>query len=94
MSSTRVLILRHGQSVWNAEGRWQGQADIDLTDHGREQARLAAGLVASECPPFEAVVSSDLVRAASATADGMNCMEDADGNMPRTRTFTISLSSP
>lgn len=68
MSSTRVLILRHGQSEWNAEGRWQGQADIELTDHGREQARLAAGLVASECPPFEAVVSSDLARAAE-TAD-------------------------
>lgn len=54
--------------MWNADGRWQGQADIELTDHGREQARLAAGLVASECPPFDVVVSSDLVRAAE-TAD-------------------------
>lgn len=54
--------------MWNADGRWQGQADIELTPLGREQARLAAGLVASECPPFEAVVSSDLSRA-SETAD-------------------------
>ena len=54
--------------MWNADGRWQGQADIELTDHGREQARLAGGLVANECPIFDAVVSSDLMRAAE-TAD-------------------------
>ncbi|MFM7125618.1 MAG: histidine phosphatase family protein, partial [Actinomycetota bacterium] len=30
--TTRVLILRHGQSEWNALGRWQGQADPPLTD--------------------------------------------------------------
>ena len=27
-----MLVVRHGQSTWNAEGRWQGQADITLTD--------------------------------------------------------------
>ena len=42
MSPTRFLMLRHGQSEWNALGRWQGQADIDLTDLGHEQARRAA----------------------------------------------------
>ena len=36
---TRVLLVRHGQSEWNAEGRWQGQADPPLTDLGRLQAR-------------------------------------------------------
>ena len=35
-------MLRHGQSEWNALGRWQGQADIELTDLGYEQARRAA----------------------------------------------------
>ena len=31
---TKLLVLRHGQSEWNAQGRWQGQADIELTDLG------------------------------------------------------------
>lgn len=63
-SHGRFLVLRHGQSEWNAARRWQGQADIDLTETGREQARLAAGRLASD-PAFTflAVVSSDLKRA-------------------------------
>ncbi|MDG4893778.1 MULTISPECIES: histidine phosphatase family protein [unclassified Mesorhizobium] len=35
-----VYIARHGQTEWNAENRLQGQADTDLNDFGREQARL------------------------------------------------------
>ncbi|MDP1819851.1 MAG: histidine phosphatase family protein [Acidimicrobiales bacterium] len=61
---TRVLLVRHGQSEWNADGRWQGQADPPLTDLGREQARHAArslGVV-------DAIVSSDLQRAADTAA--------------------------
>ena len=56
---TRFLVLRHGQSEWNALGRWQGQADIELTDLGYEQARRAADRLGT----FDAVVSSDLRRA-------------------------------
>ena len=52
-------MLRHGQSEWNARGKWQGQADIDLTDLGREQARRSADKLGT----FDAVVSSDLNRA-------------------------------
>lgn len=60
MSPTaRILVLRHGQSEWNALGRWQGQADIDLTDTGRDQARRAADRLGG----FDAVASSDLTRA-------------------------------
>lgn len=61
--ATRVLILRHGQSEWNALGRWQGQADPPLTALGEQQARMAGRLLASECPPFDAVITSDLDRA-------------------------------
>ena len=56
---TRVLLVRHGQSEWNADGRWQGQADPPLTDLGRHQARHASrnlGVV-------DAIVASDLQRA-------------------------------
>ena len=57
---TRVLLVRHGQSEWNADGRWQGQADPPLTELGRQQAFHAArnlGVV-------DAIVASDLRRAA------------------------------
>lgn len=58
---TRVLLLRHGQSTWNAEGRWQGWADPPLSAAGEEQARQAA--VALRGAGFDRIVSSDLVRA-------------------------------
>lgn len=38
----RLLLIRHGQSEWNAQGRWQGQADPPLTTKGRQQATQAA----------------------------------------------------
>ena len=56
---TRVLLVRHGQSTWNAEGRWQGWANAPLSGVGEEQARAAA----KHLPDVEAVVSSDLLRA-------------------------------
>jgi probable phosphoglycerate mutase len=36
----RVLLARHGETPWNAEGRYQGQIDIPLSDVGERQARL------------------------------------------------------
>jgi broad specificity phosphatase PhoE len=62
-SATHVLALRHGQSEWNALGRWQGQADTQLTTRGEEQARLAAEALAAEAHAFDAVWASDLQRA-------------------------------
>jgi probable phosphoglycerate mutase len=55
----RLLLVRHGQSTWNADGRWQGWADPPLTDLGRSQAEAAAPAAA----PVDAVVASDLQRA-------------------------------
>lgn len=57
---TRVLLVRHGQSEWNADGRWQGQQDPPLTDLGRRQARSAATALGA----VDAVFASDLQRAA------------------------------
>jgi broad specificity phosphatase PhoE len=51
---TRLLLTRHGQSEWNALGRWQGQADPPLSALGRKQAIHAA----------ERIGASDLERAA------------------------------
>jgi probable phosphoglycerate mutase len=56
---TRLLLVRHGQSVWNADGRWQGQADPPLSELGRHQAFHAAQRVGS----VDVIIASDLERA-------------------------------
>lgn len=61
MSAGTLLLLRHGQTEWNAQRRLQGQADVDLDEVGVEQAATAAGEIARLQPA--AIVSSDLVRA-------------------------------
>jgi len=57
--TTRLLVLRHGQSEWNAQGRWQGQADIALTPEGIKQAQQAA----LKLGKFDLIASSSLKRA-------------------------------
>jgi probable phosphoglycerate mutase len=57
----QVLIIRHGQSTWNASGQWQGQADPELSDIGRKQAQLAAARVLPL--GLQKMFSSDLQRA-------------------------------
>ena len=63
MSEQRALlvVIRHGESVYNAERRMQGQADPPLTARGREQAVAARGLIKGRS--FDRVLSSDLARA-------------------------------
>ena len=58
---TRLLLVRHGETDWNADGRLQGQTDRPLSDFGRRQARRLADELAAE--DFEAIYSSDLARA-------------------------------
>jgi len=57
--TTRLLVVRHGRSVWNTQGRWQGHADIPLDDEGMQQAVVAAEVLGA----FDAVWASDLQRA-------------------------------
>jgi broad specificity phosphatase PhoE len=57
----RLVMLRHGQTEWNAGSRMQGQIDTDLTELGRAQAVAAAEVLAKRQPLR--IVSSDLRRA-------------------------------
>ena len=59
--TTHVVIIRHGQSQGNAEGRFGGHTDTPLSPRGRKQAQATAKALASE--KFSAIYSSDLPRA-------------------------------
>ena len=60
------MLWRHGQTVWNAERRFQGQSDISLDETGQAQAERAGRLLAALRPDL--IVSSDLSRAAGTAA--------------------------
>ena len=64
MHVTELLVVRHGQSEWNAIGRWQGHADPVLSELGRRQAAVAAGSIGA----VDGIISSDLLRAAETAA--------------------------
>lgn len=57
--ATALLMVRHGQSTWNLEHRWQGQADPPLSDHGRDQAFHAAASIGV----VDVIVTSPQIRA-------------------------------
>jgi probable phosphoglycerate mutase len=59
---TRLILIRHGETDWNVERRWQGQADVPLNARGRRQAAQVAQSLADV--GITAIVSSDLSRAA------------------------------
>jgi broad specificity phosphatase PhoE len=58
---TALLLVRHGETDWNADGRLQGQTDRPLSDFGRRQAQRLADELADE--ELEAIYASDLSRA-------------------------------
>lgn len=61
MTASRIILLRHGETVWNRENRIQGHLDTPLSDAGVAQAEALAQRLAGES--FAALYSSDLGRA-------------------------------
>lgn len=66
-TETRVLLVRHGETDWNREGRMQGWAPTTLNDRGYEQARRAGAALAAEYT-VDRIVASDLCRTRETTA--------------------------
>jgi broad specificity phosphatase PhoE len=59
----QLTLLRHGESVGNAQSRWQGQNDYPLTERGRAQAYAVAERWKSEVVKFDVIIASPLARA-------------------------------
>ena len=57
------VFVRHGESIGNAQARWQGQSDYALTDKGRAQAHALAERWRSEDVKFDLIIASPLSRA-------------------------------
>ncbi|NLJ74818.1 MAG: histidine phosphatase family protein [Firmicutes bacterium] len=58
---TKILLIRHGETVWNKEKRYQGQKDSPLSDEGIRQGQKTGAFLAQQ--EIAAVYSSDLSRA-------------------------------
>ncbi|HYH42008.1 MAG TPA: histidine phosphatase family protein [Burkholderiales bacterium] len=71
---TEILLIRHGETVWNQQGRMQGQNDSPLTPNGLQQARLLGRRMKDVS--FSALYSSDLGRAHQTA----RCIADASGH--------------
>ncbi len=59
----KLVLLRHGQSVWNLENRFTGWTDVDLSDHGIAEAHNAGMLLRSKGYYFDKAYTSVLKRA-------------------------------
>jgi 2,3-bisphosphoglycerate-dependent phosphoglycerate mutase len=59
----KIVLLRHGESVWNKENRFTGWTDVDLSDRGREEAQEAGRLLKQEGFTFDMAFTSVLKRA-------------------------------
>lgn len=61
-TAVTMHLVRHAESVWNVEGRYQGHADSGLTEEGRRQADHFGAAFAASVPAPDVVLSSDLPR--------------------------------
>ena len=64
-------LVRHGETIWNRQGRIQGHSDVPLTDSGRRQVSLLAKRLAGH--GFSAVYASDLARASESAEVLIGC---------------------
>ncbi len=88
-SDTAILLIRHGETLWNRSGRVQGWQDSPLSDVGRAQAQALAERLAGD--PVERLIASDLGRAretAAPIADRLGIAVELDPGL-RERNYGI-----
>ena len=85
----RIVLVRHGQTAWNAVGRAQGHTDISLDDAGRRQSEAMAAVVAEMGPAL--LVSSDLARARETAAFLEKATGLTAGEDPRLREYDVGM---
>lgn len=68
MTTTRLCLIRHGETAWNAEKRLQGHIDIPLNTRGESQARQMAQALKDARLNFDVLFTSDLKRAVDTSA--------------------------
>lgn len=73
-----LTLVRHGQSQWNLENRFTGWVDVELTDKGREEARLAGQALRRTGIVFTKAYTSDLVRAQKTLEIIIECLGCAE----------------
>lgn len=78
MTDREVVMIRHAQSTWNAEGRFTGWADPPLTDLGEAEANKAGNLLKRHGYRFDRVYTSRLKRAAATTDIILQVMDQTD----------------
>ncbi|GAA1591427.1 histidine phosphatase family protein [Kribbella hippodromi] len=78
---TELVLLRHGESLWNAEHRYQGQQGTGLSARGRQQAKDAAEYLRSY--PIDAVVASDLQRVTETLQPYLDSRDHVDVRVDR-----------
>lgn len=77
MSQYKIVLLRHGESLWNKENKFTGWTDVDLSEKGRQEATLAGQTLLKEGFSFDIAYTSVLKRAIRTlwiTLDGMDLM--------------------
>jgi 2,3-bisphosphoglycerate-dependent phosphoglycerate mutase len=63
MANKKVVLIRHGESVWNAENRFTGWTDVDLSEKGRREAQKGAAILKQKGFVFDVAYTSVLKRA-------------------------------
>ena len=77
MAYAKLVMIRHGESTWNAENRFTGWTDVDLSEKGRGEALKAANVLKAEGFTFDVAHTSTLKRAIRtlwAVLDGLDLM--------------------
>ena len=74
----KLVLVRHGQSLWNLENKFTGWTDVELSEQGREEAKKAGEVLKEKGFEFDLAFTSELKRAQDTLSIILNEMEQND----------------